>query len=282
MGMGAEEALGKRLQQARQRAGLTQQELCQKASLSYSTLAKIERGAIKAPSVFTVATISQATGVPLEELLDIQTGPATPAKKTSKTGVKFVYFDLNQTLVQGYEKAFTAVAADAGMSVDKVEMYFWRYNAAVNSSELSLDDFNKATAQAFNLPGMDWSQYYLQAVTPVPGMPELVRWAAEHYRVGILSGTMPRVIKGLLENGTLPAVDYDQIIDSSEVKLLKTSPKIFQLAQDKAGVAASEILLVDDDVRALTLADELGWQATRFDNYDPSQSIERIKQHLAF
>jgi len=44
-----EKALGQRLQKARQNAGLTQQELCQKAGLSYSTLAKIERGAIKAP-----------------------------------------------------------------------------------------------------------------------------------------------------------------------------------------------------------------------------------------
>jgi transcriptional regulator with XRE-family HTH domain len=44
-----EKGLGKRLQAARQKAGLTQQTLCQKAGLSYSTLAKIERGAIKSP-----------------------------------------------------------------------------------------------------------------------------------------------------------------------------------------------------------------------------------------
>jgi transcriptional regulator with XRE-family HTH domain len=46
-GVVAEQALGKRLQDARRAAGLTQQELCQKADLSYSTLAKIERGAIR-------------------------------------------------------------------------------------------------------------------------------------------------------------------------------------------------------------------------------------------
>jgi transcriptional regulator with XRE-family HTH domain len=52
--VGSEKALGKRLQEARQKAGLTQQQMCHKAGLSYSTLAKIERGAIKAPSIFTV------------------------------------------------------------------------------------------------------------------------------------------------------------------------------------------------------------------------------------
>src|SRR5690554_1245969 len=53
-----EKGLGKRLQLARQSAGLTQQALCHKAELSYSTLTKIERGAIKAPSIFTIQNIA--------------------------------------------------------------------------------------------------------------------------------------------------------------------------------------------------------------------------------
>src|SRR5437762_13685329 len=107
-----ERALGRRLQLARRRAGLTQQELCQKAGLSYSTLAKIERGAIRSPSVFTVAAIAGATQTPFEDLLDIQASglkspaPAEP-KKRSKTGVTFVYIDINGTLPRFYHKAFT-------------------------------------------------------------------------------------------------------------------------------------------------------------------------------
>src|SRR5438477_13070947 len=98
-----EKALGRRLQLARRRAGLTQQELCQKAGLSYSTLAKIERGAIRSPSVFTVAAIAEATGIPIEKLLDIKKADApapTDAKKRSKSGVSFVYFDVNGTLAR--------------------------------------------------------------------------------------------------------------------------------------------------------------------------------------
>src|SRR3954463_8581383 len=105
-----EKELGKRLQLARKRAGLTQQELCQKAGLSYSTLAKIERGAIRSPSVFTVAAIAEATGVSLETLLDLKNSSKTPApadaKKRSKNGVSFVYFDVNGTLVRFYHRAF--------------------------------------------------------------------------------------------------------------------------------------------------------------------------------
>ncbi len=81
-----EKALGGKLQLARKRAGLTQQELCQKAGLSYSTLAKIERGAIKSPSVFTVAAIANATGVKLEELLNIPQKLRGCGYKSQKTG----------------------------------------------------------------------------------------------------------------------------------------------------------------------------------------------------
>src|ERR1043166_9601829 len=110
-----EKALGKRLQLARRRAGLTQQELCQKAGLSYSTLAKVERGAIRSPSVFTVAAIAQATNTPLEELLQLEAQSAaspTPAnaKKRSKSGVTFVYLDVNGTIVRFFHRAFTQLS----------------------------------------------------------------------------------------------------------------------------------------------------------------------------
>src|SRR6185436_8921710 len=107
-----EKTLGKKLQLARKRAGLTQQELCQKAGLSYSTLAKIERGAIRSPSVFTVSSIAVATNTPLEQLLEIQStqsGSMTPptSKKRSKSGVSFVYLDINGVLIRFYHRAFS-------------------------------------------------------------------------------------------------------------------------------------------------------------------------------
>lgn len=98
-----EKKLGKQLQQVRQSAGLTQQQLCQKTGLSYSTLAKIERGAIKSPSIFTVNSIAEAAGVSLDELLaPHRKNPVIPKthKKQSRSGVRFVYFDINGVLVR--------------------------------------------------------------------------------------------------------------------------------------------------------------------------------------
>lgn len=278
-----EKALGQRLQKARQRAGLTQQELCQKAGLSYSTLAKIERGAIRSPSVFTVASIAVATNTSVEKLLNIKELTASSAaKKTSKTGVKFVYFDLNNTLVRFYEKAFTKMAEQTARPVDSIEAAYWRYDNDVCSGQMGMADFNAAMAEKLGIADFDWAKYYLEAVEPMPEVAGLVDWAANHYEIGLLSGTMPGLIAGLAGQGKLPLNKFSQVIDSSVVKILKSSPDIYKLAQQKAGYQPSEILLVDDDKLALINADEQGWQISRFNPYDPQDSIARVREHLAF
>ena len=57
------------IQEARRIAGITQQELCELAGISYSTLAKIERGVIKSPSVYLVDRIAKILNVTIESLI---------------------------------------------------------------------------------------------------------------------------------------------------------------------------------------------------------------------
>src|SRR5690606_17023813 len=160
-----EVGLGKSLQKARQAAGLTQQQLCQKASLSYSTLAKIERGAIKSPSVFTIQSIAAALGVTLSELMgDISPKAVDVPKKTSQSGVRFVYFDINGCLVRFFHRAFTRLAEESDAPADIVETTFWHYNDAVCRGDMSMDDFNQVFAERIGLEHLDWMEYYLTAI----------------------------------------------------------------------------------------------------------------------
>lgn len=280
-----EKALGKRLQAARKRAGLTQQELCQKAGLSYSTLAKIERGAIKSPSVFTVASIAAATATPLEDLLGLEMAAGTagaPAKKRSKTGVSFVFLDVNGVLVRFFHRAFGSIAEHAGIGADIVETLFWRHNDAVCRGDLSLDDFNALFARELKLEGFDWKSYYMANVDPMPGVDELANWVASNYKIGLMTNNMPGFTEGLINSGRIPALNYDLVIDSSQVKAIKPEEQIYQIAQQRAGVDPSEILLIDDGRTNLMAADRLGWHVLWFDDYQPAESIDRIRQALAF
>lgn len=279
-----EKALGQRLQKARQRAGLTQQELCQKAGLSYSTLAKIERGAIKSPSVFTVALIAETTGSTVEQLLGMKV--ATPAasqpKKVSKTGVRFVYFDVNNVLLRFYQKAFGEIANECSQPIDVVEALYWRYNDEVSAGKMSLADFNHAFESELGLQNFDWQQHYIANSEPMPGAAELVKWVAQNYDIGLMSNNMPGFIEELRAKKIIPDVEYKAVIDSSQVGCIKPEAEIYEAAERQTGVGAHEILLVDDTRAFLTAADRANWQITWFNELEPSDSIERVKKYLEF
>jgi len=282
-----EKALGKRLQLARRRAGLTQQELCHKAELSYSTLAKIERGAIRSPSVFTVAAIAGVTNTPLEDLLDLAKrglkSPAPPeAKKTSKNGVRFVYFDVNGVLVRFFHRAFTKIAEQSGESTDAVETLFWRHNDAVCRGQMSLKEFDSLLGHEFDLAGFDWQEYYLDNVEPIEPIAKLVEWTAKHYEIGLLSNNMPGFIDELRARKLIPDVFYTTIVDSSKVGVIKPEPRIYEIAQQLASVKPEEILLLDDSRSNLVAADRQGWHVMWFDDFRPEESIDKARQSLEF
>lgn len=277
-----EKGLAQRIQAARQAAGLTQQQLCQKTGLSYSTLAKIERGAIKAPSIFTISHIAQVLGVTLESLAgspDVHV-PSLSVKKISRSGIKFVYFDINGCLVRFFHRAFTQIAQDSDVAADIIETTFWHYNDAVCRGEMTVEEFNEVLGKRFNLPDFDWRDYYLEAIDPIDEMRELVRWAVEHYHVGLLSNIMPGQIRTLLDKHILPNVAYSAIIDSSEVHAIKPEPKIYEIAQEKAACKPSEILLVDDSRTNLMAAERFGWHVLWFDDFRPTESADRVRDAL--
>lgn len=275
--------LGKAIQLARQKASMTQQELCHNAHLSYSTLAKIERGAIKTPSVFTVYHIAQVLGVDLDELLGSVTGSSLIHKKhTSKSGVSFVFFDVNGCLVRFFHHAFTRIAAESGTSSDRIETAFWHYNDIVCRGDMTMEEFNLAFAAQIGVATMDWNRFYLEAVEPITEMHDLVKWAASNYKIGLLTNIMPNQIDTMLKNGILPNVRYNAIIDSSVCRAIKPEEEIYRIAEEKAGVPPSEILLVDDGRTNLMAAERRGWKVLWFDDVRAEESTDKIRSALEF
>jgi FMN phosphatase YigB (HAD superfamily)/DNA-binding XRE family transcriptional regulator len=276
-----EKGLGKRLQALRVAAGLTQQMLCQRAGLSYSTLTKIERGAIKAPSIFTIQSITGVLGVGLEDVF----GGASPAPRKkrgarSKSGVRFVFIDINGCLVRFYHRAFTLLASETGVPADVVETTFWHYNDAVCRGDMDMETFNTAFAKALHVPEISWLDYYLDAIEPIEPMQEMARWIADHYHVGLLTNIMPGFVPAMKQRGLLPDVHFDVVIDSSEAKAIKPEAAIYTLAAQKAGCAPAEILLIDDSRANLMAAEKAGWHVLWFDDYRPEESVAHIRDAL--
>ncbi len=288
---GTEQLLGQKLQAARLAKNITQQQLCQRVDLSYSTLTKIERGAIKTPSVFTVAKICAVLGVSLDDLMGAvvqgySTQPNHPAEhsnqKVSKTGVRFLYMDVNNCLVHFTQMAFHKIAEDYGLSSGQVESAFWHYNEAANRGKMSIDKFNQKFAARLGVKNLRWEDYYLDATQAIKPAQDVLIWASKHYKIGLLSNHTDTLIEGLLAKGTLPDLEYDAIIDSSKTGFIKPEPEIYQLALQVADVRPEEILFVDDSRENLIAAESLGWQVLWFDDFYAQQSAANVRNALEF
>jgi len=283
-----ERALGRAIQAARKSAGLTQQQLCDQLDISYSTLTKIERGAIKAPSIFTVAQIARICGVSIEALIGMETpallAPITPSKiyKKAKNGIEFVFFDINGCMVRFFQRAFSDLAAESGVRPEVIEETFWHYNDAVCRGEMSLGEFNSVLGERIGKADLNWLDYYLASVEPVEELHACAEWAGEHFRVGLMSNIMPGSIDAMIARGLLPNLDYSVIIDSSMVGSIKPEPEIYEIAARKTGVRPEDILLVDDSRANLMSGERLGWHVLWFDDFRPSESVERIRSTLEF
>ena len=278
-----ERGLGKQLQSARQAAGLTQQALCQRANLSFSTLTKIERGAIKSPSIFTVQAIAAALNMGLDALMGNASLVAMARQrrlKTTKSGVRFVYFDVNGCLIRFYQRAFSQITETYDVPADIVETAFWHYNDAACRGEYTPDDFNKALAKRIGIVELDWASYYLAAAERIEEMHELVRWTAEHYKIGLLTNIMPGLLASLKAIDKVPALPYDATVDSSELGMIKPETVIYEVAEERAGVDPSQILFIDDTKANLTAAEARGWHVIWFDYGRPAESVAEIRQAL--
>jgi transcriptional regulator with XRE-family HTH domain len=272
-----EKGLGKRLQKARQSAGLTQQQLCQRASLSFSTLTKIERGAIKAPSIFTVQAIAGALNMSLDALLGGQATRTCQTLLKTESGVSFIYFDVNGCLVRFFQRAFTKLAEVSGAPPDTVETAFWHYNDDVCRGAMSLEEFNNNLAERLGVLSVDWESYYLAAAEPIQPMQEVLTWASERYRVGLLTNIMPGFLSAMFAQGHLPTLPYSAVIDSSKVQAIKPEAKIYEVAQIQAGCEPSEILLIDDSRANLMAAEKAGWHVLWFDDSRLEEAVARVR-----
>lgn len=273
-----EKGLGRRLQEVRREKGLTQQDLCQKSGLSYSTLAKIERGAIKSPSVFTIRSIAESLHVGLDELLGLQT-PSQNKKLTARSGAQMVFFDVNGCVVQFTHNAFTKMSQESGIPVSDIQNVYWEYDDATNRNEKSVDEFNHALSKLMNQE-VDWLDYYLQTTEAIGGMHELMTWVSEHYEIGLLTNSMPGFVSALQATGKIPDLPFKAIIDSSEIGAMKPEDAMYDAAEKATGMSGNQILFVDDLRANLIAAKKFKWNTIWFDPYRPDVSVATIRQAL--
>ncbi len=274
--------LGQIIKQARKETGMTQDDLSDKAGLAYSTLAKIEQGAIKAPSFFTVYALSEALGLQIGELLgagELSSSKAiSGAKSAPENKIKFVYSDLNGVLVRFHHRVFVAISEETGCNLGLIETAFWHYNDTVNEGSITMEQFNQSVAQHLGVKSVDWGKHYMKTVRPIKAMHQCLEDVHSRVKVGLLTNTMPGFVDELSRKGLLPNIKFDAVVDSSVEGAIKPSQAIYEIAEERSGYRGEEILFIDDSRVNLIAAEKLGWRVMWFDSYNPEDSVQRLRE----
>jgi len=269
--------LAKNLKRIRNDRRITQDELASRAGVASSTVAKLEQGAIKSPSLATAAAIARVLEIEVRDLLK-ERAKNSGVKQSTK--IRFIYFDKNGVLVRFYHRAFTMLARETNKNVDKVENIFWHYNTAGNRGEISMEEFDKYVGEELGIKDFKWLNYYMETVEPMKKMQAFIKEISGKIDVGLLTNTFPGFCEYMFKKKLLPNVEFKSIVDSSQIGYVKPEPKIYEIAEKMAGYKGGDILFVDDSRTNLMPATKLGWNVMWFDDFRPEESIERIKEAI--
>ena len=281
-------SIGQSIAKARKSAGFTQLDLCQKIDISYSTLTKLERGAIKSPSVFTLDQIAKATRTTIDGLLkgELKPAPATTLNwhnsATSKSGVRFVYFNLNGLMV-GYQNLLARLGQISDQDLATVNRFFYHHYSAVWTGQLTLVELEDIARDELKLPAIDWLDLLTTELKLSRALKTTLKWIARHYLIGLIVGGPEQLVPRLQQAGKLPELDFQTVINSDRINHQLFSEPFYQLAVNRVQPAlANQILLVDSSLVNLFGANQAGWQGLLIGHHEPKVAAGHLRSVLEF
>lgn len=107
-----------------------------------------------------------------------------------------------------------------------------------------------------------------------------MEFAKSHFRIGLLTNMYSGMFAAISRRNILPPKMWELVIDSSKVGFAKPDPGIFDIAQEKTGVAGTEILLIENTEKHVQAAGDFGWNTFLYDSSDPDASSVRLGRYL--
>lgn len=202
--------------------------------------------------------------------------------------IDFIYFDVGGVVVLDFSKTnkWDEMLCSVGISEKdkaRLETIFDSEEPKFCRGEKSIETFVDVLKNEFSLPipqNYSFLKEFVSRFEPNPSLSEIISSIKSKYRIGLLTNMYPGMLKKIKEKGLLPKVEWDVIVDSSEVGFLKPRKEIFSLAERLAGVHADRILFVENSQMHIDAASEMGWNTLLYDPASLRISNEKLTKFL--
>jgi epoxide hydrolase-like predicted phosphatase len=194
----------------------------------------------------------------------------------------FIYFDVGGTLLD-YTDVFKSVATKFDLTVDQVGDVFDEHMEPITKGLMDAKDFWEKCIQKYDLKNAkdyDFLESWVADYKPIKETHDILHKVKSKYKVGLLSNIYKGMLPLLLDKGDIPNVDYDQIIFSCDVGMMKPDKEIYELASNRAGTEPNKIIFIDDKERFIDGAKQLGWNTFLFDNKNRVESVKEFEEFL--
>jgi epoxide hydrolase-like predicted phosphatase len=140
-------------------------------------------------------------------------------------------------------------------------------------------DYLRGIAAQLRLPDAETARRFLEELYADdrfhPGVVAAARALRDRYRVALLTNASPGQDERVLEQfGIDVHTEFDAYVNSAYVGLRKPDPAVFRLTLDQLDVAPQQAVLLDDMLRNVDSARELGIHAVQF--VDPDASLAEL------
>ncbi len=201
--------------------------------------------------------------------------------------ISFIYFDVGGVAMLDFSGTNKWELLKKEMGVNNANNATWENVWSLHKNEVCVNKDVDTLVPLFREAGFDLPTSYslldsfINLFEINPDIGPVVERATYNYRVGLLTNMYPRMLPKLFELELIPPKEtWEIIIDSSAVGLQKPDKRIFELAQQKAGVKADEILFVENTSENLQAAKDFGWKTFAYDSQTPNESSRELMNFL--
>lgn len=201
--------------------------------------------------------------------------------------ISFVYFDVGGVAIQDFSDSpkWEGMMDVMGFPIEQrgeFDKLFHTLDTKFCLGEHE-DAFLPQIASKFGLTlpeGFSMRHYFIDHFDPNPGLWPIMTRLKESKKVGLLTDQYQGMLNQIIKKNLFPQVEWDVIIDSTQVGYRKPMPEIYQIAQEKSGVPAEEILFIDNRAKNLIIPRGLGWQTYLYDSKDYEKSNRDLAKFL--
>lgn len=199
--------------------------------------------------------------------------------------ISFIYFDVGGVAIKDFSDSNKwDIMIDQVMGIPpefhkSFDSLYDKYEDDICLGKISVDDLLPFIKERFHaqIP-KDFSMlhYFVDHFEPNIGLWEEAEKLPKAIKIGLLTDQYLGMLDLILSKNLIPNKNFTSIIDSSVLGVRKPYPQIYQIAQEKAGVPANEILFIDNREKNLAPAHQLGWQTYLYDSSNYAQSNKKL------